>query len=134
MQSEAMRQEIVEMLGEEQVEQIEHSVVARHRLTHSDSAMWAMLTEREERMASLLKTIGKVGTMLSVRDGEICDAERQMWRGEIDRFSREYAGHVEFCDCLIWHMGKRGLLDPANWREGWRDYVDASARDNWSVN
>lgn len=129
MLSDDSRQEIVAIIGEERAAQFEQGVVERHRQLHSDAQMWAMLTEREERMASLLKTIGKVGTMLSVND-----ADFEMWRSEIDRFSREYAGHVEFCDCLIWHMGKRGLLDPANWREGWQDYLNASALDNWSIN
>lgn len=124
MQSEAMRQEIVEIIGEERAAQIEQGVIEKHRQLYSDAQMWAMLDERQERMASLLKTIGKLGTMLSVSD-----ADFEMWRGQIDRCSREYAGHVEFCDCLIWHMGKRGLLDPANWREGWQDFLRASTLD-----
>ena len=128
MLSEDSRQEIVQIIGEERAAQIEQGVVERHRQLHSDDEMWAMLDERQERMASLLKTIGKVGTMLSVND-----ADFEMWRGEIDRFSREYAGHVEFCDCLIWHMGKRGLLDPANWREGWQDFIRASSLNWWGA-
>jgi hypothetical protein len=132
MLSDDSRQEIVEIIGEERAAQIEQGVVERHRQLHSDAQMWAMLTEREERMASLLKTIGKLGTMLSV--GSFSDKESKMWRGQIDRFSREYAGHVEFCDSLIWHMGKRGLLDPANWREGWQDYLNVSALEWWGVN
>ena len=112
------------MLTQEQTEQIERGVIERHRQLHSDAQLWAMLDKRQERMASLLKTIGKLGTMLSVND-----ADSDLWRSEIDRYSREYAGHVEFCDCLIWHMGKRGLLDPANWREGWQDFIRASTLD-----
>lgn len=127
MQSEATRQEIVEIIGEERAAQIEQGVIEKHRQLHSDDEMWAMLTEREERMASLLKTIGKIGTMLSV--GSFNDKESKMWRGQIDRYSREYAGHVEFCDSLIWHMEKRGLFDPANWREGWQDFLRASTLD-----
>lgn len=124
MQSEAMRQEIVEIIGEERAAQIEQGVIEKHRQLHSDAQLWAMLDERQERMASLLKAIGRIGTMLSVND-----ADFEMWRSEIDRYSREYAGHVEVCDCLIWHMGKRGLIDPANWREGWQDFQRASTLD-----
>lgn len=127
MQSEAMRQEIVEIIGEERAAQIEQGVIEKHRQLYSDAQMWAMLDERQERMASLLKTIGKVGTMLSV--GSFSDKESKMWRSEIDRYSREYAGHVQVFDSLIWHMGKRGLLDPANWREGWQDFLRASTLD-----
>ena len=124
MLSEREIEEITGILGAERVEAIRAYTVERERQRYSDDALWAMLDERQERMASLLKTMGKVGTMLSV-----CDDDFEMWRSEIDRFSREYAGHVEFCDRLIWHMGKRGLLDPANWREGWQDFIRASTLD-----
>ena len=124
MTYETNRAECVKLIGEERAAQIERDIIERHRQLHSDAQLWAMLDERQERMALLLKTIGKVGTMLSV-----CDDDFEMWRSEIDRFSREYAGHVEFCDRLIWHMGKRGLLDPANWREGWQDFIRASTLD-----
>lgn len=127
MTYETNRAECVKIIGEERAAQIEQSVVERHRQLYSDAQLWEMLFQREERMTSLLKTIGRIGTMLSV--GSFSDKESNMWRGQIDRFSREYAGHVEFCDCLIWHMGKRGLLDPANWREGWQDFQRASALD-----
>ncbi|WP_133365314.1 hypothetical protein [Qipengyuania sediminis] len=131
MSRETNRAECVNILGEDAVAQIERGIVERHRQSHSDSEMWAMLNQREERMASLMKTIGKVGTMLSV--DSLSENEAKMWRGQMDRLSREYAGHVDFCDCLIWHMGKRGLIDPADWREGWQDFINASALDWWSV-
>jgi hypothetical protein len=80
MSRETNRAECVNILGEDTVAQIERGIVERHRQLHSDSEMWAMLNQREERMASLMKTIGKVGTMLSV--DSLSDNEAKMWRGQ----------------------------------------------------
>lgn len=117
------------MLTKEQVEAIEQGVIERHRKLYSDDQLWAMLDEKQERMALLLKSIAKIVTMLSVNDDDY-----EMWHAEVERYAHEYTAHLMFLDCVTWHMDKRGLLDAAKWREGWRDFNHATNLERWSVN
>lgn len=104
------RQEIVDVLGQEQVERIEAYSVWRERQRYSDAQLWARLHELHARE---LEIIGSLPAAYQLAHSDVPD--RNFWRSHWMKLVLELEADQPVKEAYAWHLSRRGDQHISQW-------------------